>query len=367
MLKKVIVILIVAAVIIVGAVFLFNPSLSASKENGFKTIAAEKGSIIDKALAVGTIVPRHEIAVKSKISGIVKNLHVDVGDLVNIDDPLLDIAPDPTPLEFAEAKRQVEISQVTCEQAERDLERSKSLYEKKLISKQEFEQAQSNRDEAKLRMTLAQEKLSLIDKGHATVASLIVENVVKSPIAGTVLNRYVDVGDPVVPLTSFQAGTEILALADMSDLMFRGTVDEIDVGKLHIGMPVELKVGALPKAQVTGTLTKVSPKARKEEGSTVFDVEINIENIGESHLRAGYSANADIIITKKEDILLIPERLIEFVNDSAFVEVQDTLGTIEKLAVETGLSDGIKIEVTKGLSEGDQLVERPPRDITGDL
>jgi HlyD family secretion protein len=131
-------------------------------------------------------------------------------------------------------------------------------------------------------------------------------------------------------------------------------------------MTVEIKVGALPKDRLKGILTKVSPKAHRDEGSNVFDVEIDLTEVGDATLRAGYSANADIIITQMEDILLIPERLINFENDSAFVETQDSLGTISKISIETGLSDGMQIEVISGLTEGDVLIERPPRQITGD-
>lgn len=352
-------------VILVAVVLFFVLGGSGKKEDGFKTVRCEKGSIIDKALAVGTIVPRQEIAVKSKISGIVKKLYADVGDLVAIGDPLMDIAPDPTPLEFAEAKRQMEIEQVAFDNAQRELNRSLALKEKKLISDQELENSQAQYDEAQLRLNLAEERLALIDKGHIKIATRVIENVIKSPVKGTVLARHVNIGDPVVPLTSYQAGTELMALADMADLIFRGTVDEIDVGKLVIGMPVEIKVGALPKDKVEGKLLKISPKARKEEGSTVFDVEIGLSNIEKTSLRAGYSANADIIITKKENILLIPERLITFAGDTAYVEKQDSLKTISKIPIQTGLSDGINIEVAGGLLEGDLVVERPPKEIKG--
>ena len=362
MLKK---ILIIGAFIIVigGAVTILTMNLSASKDVTFKTIECTKGSIIDKALAVGTIVPHEEIAVKSNISGIVKGIHVEIGDQVRIGDPLIDIAPDPTPLEYAETKRQVEITEVSYENAARELNRSKQLLDKKLISTQEYESAKAKCDEMKLRLNLAQEKLSLIESGQTNIAGRVVENVIKSPTNGTILNRNVNVGDPVVPLTSYQSGTELLILADMTSLMFKGTVDEIDVGKLHTGMPVEIKIGAIPGAIVEGTLTKVSPKAHKDQGSTLFDVEIALTEIGDTKLRAGYSANADIIITKKEDILLIPERLIEFISDTAYVSLYDTLGGPNKTPITTGLSDGINIEVVDGLTEGQMLVELPPKEI----
>ncbi len=178
-----------------------------------------------------------------------------------------------------------------------------------------------------------------------------------------VLSRIVEEGNPVVPLTSYQAGTDLMTLAYMEDLIFKGTVDEIDVGKLATGMKAEIKVGALPKDTVRGVVARISPKAHKEEGSTVFDVEIELTDMGTRLLRAGYSANADIIITRKEDIIIIPERLITFVNDTAYVETQDSLGIISKVPIEVGLSDGISIEVIEGLSEGQGLVERPPREI----
>ncbi|MCK5126055.1 MAG: efflux RND transporter periplasmic adaptor subunit [candidate division Zixibacteria bacterium] len=362
MVKKILIIL-MFVIVVGGSVTLLVMNLSASKEVDAKTIACTKGSIVDKALAVGTIVPREEISVKSNISGIVKTLHVDIGDLVKIGDPLIDIAPDPTPLEYAQAKRQVEISEVGYENAEREMNRFKALVEKKLIAAQEFESAKAKCDEMRLRLSLAEEKFALIEKGETKIAGRVVENVLKSSIDGMVLVRNVNVGDPVVPLTSYQSGTELLVMADMTNLMFKGRVDEIDVGKLVLGMPVEIKIGALPSAKVEGLLKKVSPKAHQDQGSTVFNVEIDLIDVGDIELRAGYSANADIIITKKEDILLIPERLIEFVNDTAYVNIHDTLGTQNKTPIETGLSDGINIEVTEGLSDGQLLVELPPKQI----
>ncbi len=362
MLKKILIIGIFL-IIVGGAVTMLVMNLSASKEVTAKTVVCNKGSIIDKALAVGTIVPREEIAVKSNISGIVKKLHVDLGDEVEIGDPLIDIAPDPTPLQYAETKRQVEISEVAFESSEREMNRMKALVDKKLIAAQEFEGTKAKCDEMRLRLNLAKEKLALIESGQTSIAGRIVENVIKASTKGMILNRNVNVGDPVVPLTSYQSGTELLILADMTNLMFKGTVDEIDVGKLHSGMPVEIKIGAMPGAKVEGILTKVSPKAHENQGSTVFDVEIELTETNETQLRAGYSANADIIILKKEDILLIPERLIELINDTSYVNLHDTLGGPIKTQIETGLSDGINIEVVEGLEEGQLLVEAPPKQI----
>jgi HlyD family secretion protein len=155
-----------------------------------------------------------------------------------------------------------------------------------------------------------------------------------------------------------------MTLAKMDDLIFKGNVDEIDVGKLREGMQAEIEIGALSsKDRVIGVLTKISPKAHKEEGSTLFEVEITISDIGSTFLRAGYSANADVIITKKEDIVLIPERLIHMRDSASFIEIQDSALIISEREIETGLSDGINIEVVSGVEEGELVVERPPKDI----
>ncbi len=350
-------------VVIIGAVLFFALSGNAKKENGLKIINVEKGTIVDKALAVGKIEPKKENSVKSRISGIVKRIHVEVGDIVKVGDPLIDVAPDPTPIEFAEAKREVEIYQVAYDNAQRELDRAKTLLDKNLVSDQDYDSKQSTCEQARLRLKLSQEKLQLIESGQTEIADLKVDNTIRSTIDGMVLSRLVEEGDPVVPLTSYQAGTELMTLAFMEDLLFKGTVDEIDVGRIHAGQEAEIKVGALPKDTVRGVVKRISPKAHQEEGSTVFDVEIELTETGNSLLRAGYSANADIIITKKEDILLIPERLIQFRADTAFVERQDSLGVIDTAMIEVGLSDGINIEVTDGLSEGERVIERPPREI----
>jgi len=363
MIKR-IVIGVISAAIIGVAIFLLV-SDGSSRDEGPKTFAVAKGEIVDKALAVGRIEPRRQVAVKSKNAGLVRKRYADVGDLVRVGDPLFDIAPDPTPVEFAEAKRQVELADVTFANVEREYERSKSLDDKQLISHEEFESKQAEYNEAELRLKLAREKLALIESGRTLVADRQVDNIIKSPVTGTVLSVAVEEGDPVVPLTSYQSGTDLMTLAYMEDLIFKGNVDEIDVGKLRTGMEVELEIGALPGVKVVGVLTKVSPKAHKEEGATLFEVEVEVTQSDSTFLRAGYSANANVMITKKTGILVIPERLIKIEDSVPRCEIMDSAGVITTREIKTGLSDGINIEITDGLAEGEMVVERPPREITG--
>ncbi len=351
-----------AVIVILVLFFLFKGS---GKNNpGVTLVKVEKGEIVDKALAIGSIVPENEISVKSKISGIVRKIFVEMGDKVEKGAPLIDISPSPTPLEYAEAKRNVELAEVNFENARSEYQRSKELSQQNLISQQDFDLKSKIYKETKLRLDLAQEKFSLTEEGKTQIADKKIESVITSPIKGTVLQKKVEEGDPVVPLTSYQAGTELMSLAYMDNLIFKGTVDEIDVGKLQEGMETIIKIGALPGDEIKGVLDKISPKARKEENSTFFDVEIRITQTGEKMLRAGYSANAEIIINQKKDVLVIPERLIEFKGDSTFVEVKSSHGEITKKEIKTGLSDGINIEVTEGLEEGEEVVERPPKEIT---
>lgn len=339
------------------------------------SVEVTRGDIIDKALAVGTIVPRVEISVKSQFSGIVKRQYAEVGAFVQAGTPLMEVQPNPTPLELVDAERRIEMRQIELKNLRGEFERQKQLLERQLISRQEFEQTEQQYEQSRLQVQMATEQLALLREGKVTTETGSFETVVRAPISGYILDRMVEVGDPVVPLTSYQEGTPLMSMADMDDLLFRGTVDEIDVGRLHEGMPAMIKVGALPNAQVHGRLAKIWLKAQKEENSTVFPVEIEIleaveqaSDIPEAEpqpvvLRAGYSANSEIIIEQREDVLLIPERVIEFSQDTASVRVRHAEKSTESRIIQTGLSDAINIEVVDGLEEGEWVAEKPPKEI----
>lgn len=358
---RVIGIIIVVLVIAVIVIAITNKS-GKSDNQGPATVKVEKRNIVDKALAIGTIDPETEIQVKSKISGVVKKLFIEAGSLVKYGDPLLEIRPDPTPLELAEAKRNIEMEKIAVQNAKYEFERASQLKEKGFTSDREFQTADKLFEQAKLREEMATEKLALLEKGKINIAGTDIEAIIKAPAAGFILERMIDVGDPIVPLTSYQEGTVLFTLADMSKLIFKGTVDEIDVGKLKENMEAEIQVGALPGKPVIGKLSRISLKAQKQDNTTVFPVEIMIEITEGQVLRAGYSANANIIISKKDSVLAIPERVVTFRNDSAFVNIKDGEGKKE-IFVETGLSDAIYIEVISGLEESQEILEKEVKEI----
>jgi len=353
-------------IILIPVIFISVNLLSGSeeKENTRMTVKVEKTNIIDKALAVGSIEPVNEIDVKSKVSGVVGKLFADVGDFVKIGDPLLEVKPDPTPMELAQAKRDIEMVTFEVERLEKEIDRGNQLKEKGLISDKEFEVLDKQFDEAKLRLQMSKEKLEMIEKGKVKIAGTDIETVVKSPMTGFILEKRVNLGDPVVPLTSYQPGTPIMRMADMNDLIFKGTIDEIDVGKISEGMTCDLQVGALPGKTITGHVILISLKARKENNTTVFPVEIKIDEKDDAVLRAGFSSNAHIIIAKRDSVLSIPERVVTFRNDSAFVQIPVGEEGSEERYIKTGLSDAIQIEILEGLNEAEEVLEKEVKEIT---
>jgi HlyD family secretion protein len=338
---------------------------SNSSDKAFKTVDVARGNVTEKAVAIGAIKPRQEIQVKSKISGIVKTSYRQVGDKVKRGDALFEIIPDPTPTELTQARKDVEIATNVFDHARRQADRSKSLKLQGVVSNQDYDATEKDAQDAEIRLSLARENLALTEKGHIRTANMDVESVIRSPIDGTVLELLANPGDPVVPLTTYQAGTALASMADMSTLIFKGTVDEIDVGKLREGMPAHIKVGAMPDAKVDGKLSKIAPKSKTADGATQFDVEVELIPGQDVVLRSGYSANAEIAVRSKEGVLLIPERLVTFLDGKSTVEVPNATPGAEpvKRSVKVGLSDGLNVEIAEGLKEHDAVVERPPKKI----
>lgn len=333
--------------------------------NELKNVEVTTGSIVEKAVAVGQIQPRQKFQVKSKISGIVRRTLIQIGDTVRAGDPLFEIAPDPTPLEVTEVDRQMESAEAQFRRAEADYKRSMELTRSGVLPKSDVDAKKEAYEVARIALMKSQQNRELTRRGRLTASGT--ESIIRAPAAGTVLTRAVNPGDPIVPLTSYQPGTEMATIADMSDLIFKGTVDEIDVGKLAVGMTTRIKVGALPTDVVTGRVSRIAPQAQQKEGATLFDVEVELDP-GKITLRAGYSANADVIIREKKDVLVVPERLVTFEDGGKKATVElpsaNPKEQPKKVEIKTGISDGLNVEVLSGLKKGDKVVERPPKEIS---
>ena len=355
-------------VVLGGGGFAVRNARGGNKADGPKAVTVTRGAIVDRALAVGTIQPDVEITVKSKISGVVKRRFAEPGDYVHAGDPLLEIKPNPTPVELSDARRQVELRQLEVENTKAQLDRQDQLRRQSLVSPQDFDATRRLYEEAKVQQQMAQDALQLMEKGSIGSSSSVdrLESIIRSPIDGFILEKKVEVGDPVVPLSSYQEGTVLLTMADMGHLLFRGDVDEIDVGRLKEGMPAKIKIGALPAAVVTGVVSKISLKAKTQDNATTFPVELRLTATGGAALRAGYSANAEITVQRKDNVLLIPERTVTFDGangDSAWVNVPGAEGKPRKQWIRPGLSDAINLEVKSGLREGERVLEKPTQEV----
>lgn len=353
----------IGAVVAAAAVVVMISRSNGDEKNALPKVKVTRDNIVDKALAVGTIEPENEISIKSKISGVVSRIFAEPGSFVKAGDPLLEVNPDPTPLELAEAKRNAELAQVELKNMTKEKSRQESLLKGRLISDKVFDDFLQSFQESELRLNIANEKLALIESGKVNIGGKKIETTIHAPIEGFVLNKTVEIGDPVTPLTSFQEGTVLMKMANMENLFFKGTVDEIDVGKLYEGMETEIKIGALPDAKISGTLQKISLKAEKNDNTTVFPIEILISLSNGNTLRAGYSANANIIIQRKDSVLVIPERVVTFRNDSEFVKIALAENQSEERLIKTGLSDAINVEILDGLKENDEVLEKPVKKI----
>ena len=319
--KKKIVIPIVVLVA-AGAVYVLMSGRNKKGED-LKFVPVKKGDIAERALAVGTLEPEQEIKVKSTIPGIVSKVLFKVGDTIVKNSPLFEISPNPTPLEYVEARRSMEMAEVSLAKIRNERDRNAQLFQSKLISQLEMESLESTYDETQLRYRQAQETFELLEKGRIRMSNRNIDSIIKAPITGVMLTLDAHQGDPVVPLTSFQPGTELCSMADMKSILFKGTVDEIDVGKIVPGMDAEIQIGAMAENKIHGTLDRIFPKAKKEGNATLFDVEIILGETPGIILRAGYSATAYVTVQEHKGVLILPERLVLYGGGKALSRDQE--------------------------------------------
>lgn len=306
------------------------------------------GDIELNTMATGTIVPRKEINVKSAVSGIVDKMYVGTGSIVKKGDLLAKIKIIPNAENLNRAQSAVETAKINLSNSENEFFRIKDLFEKEIIPDKEFDQIKFDYQLKKQLLVEAKDNL-LVVKNGAKTNSKQVTNMVRATMGGTILKLGVLVGDNVIESNSFSEGTTIVSIADMNDMIFSGTVDESEVGKLKEGMPIELTIGAYDDKTFNGILEFISPQGEDVEGTVKFSINASFEYPDSFELRSGFSANSEVLLDKKNDVLIINESEVVFRNDSTFVEVEISEQKFEKRLVKTGLSNGLQIEIISGL------------------
>ncbi len=327
---------------------------SASKPDVFSTEHAKKNNVVKKTVANGKIVPRKEILIKPVVSGIIRELMVEAGQQVKKGDALARIQIVPDMLSLSSAENRVRSAEITVQNAQLNYDRNKPLVDKGVISAAEMQTYDVSLKNAKQELEAAQESLQVVRDGISRTSAG--NTVVRSTIDGMVLDVPVKEGNSVIERNNFNEGTTIASIADMNDLIFQGKVDESEVGKVKLGMPVVLTVGAIEKAQWDAELEYIAPKGVEENGAIQFEIRAAVKLKEGQQLRSGYSANADIVLDRRDSVLTVAESLVEFntKGDSAYVQVKDGEGW-KKTHIKTGLSDGINLEVLSGVDAKTEL------------
>lgn len=349
--------------------FWFLWQKSRPKEKKYEIETAIIGNIEKRTVATGKVEPRNEILIKPQMSGIIAEVYKEAGDVVKAGDVIAKIKVIPDMVSLNSAQSRVERARISFDQTKSNYLRDKKLYEDKVISREEFEKTALQYNNEKEELRSAEDNLSLIRDGISANSAAYSNTLVRSTISGTILDVPVKVGNSVIQSNNFNDGTTIATVANMSDMLFVGKLDETEVGKINIGMPMEITIGALQDQKLTATLEYVSPKGKEENGAIMFEMKGAVKVPKDVFVRAGYSANAEIVLTRSEKVVTVPESCVEFGGDTAFVYVLKTKEpqAFEKRRVKVGLSDGIKIEVKSGLIaknqiRGAEILEKKPEE-----
>ena len=361
---------IVMLVILAGAVvwtfwFLWQKSRPVIKK--YEVEIVKVGDIEKRTVATGKVEPRNEILIKPQMSGIITEVYKEAGDKVNAGDVIAKIKVIPDMMSLNSAESRVTMAQISFDQTKKNYDRDAKLFSNKVISREEFEKTELQYSNGKEELKSAKDNLSLTRDGITSNTKAISNTLVRSTITGTILDVPVKVGNSVIQSNNFNDGTTIATVANMSDMLFVGKLDETEVGKIIVGMPMSITIGALQDQKLTASLEYVSPKGKEENGAIMFEMKAAVKVPTNVFVRAGYSANAEIVLTKKDKVITIPESCIEFGGDTAFVYVltKKEPQTFVKKQVRIGLSDGIKIEVKSGLKakdsiRGAEILEKKP-------
>ena len=364
--SKLIIAAIVALIFIGTFVFLWQKSQP--KEVVYSEFTPEKKDLKKTTIITGKIEPRNEVNVKPQISGIIAELMKEPGDMVQQGEVIAKVKVIPDMGQLSSAESRVRLADINLRQVETDYARIKNLHEQKLVSDEDYEKSRQQLQQAQEEKAAAVDALQVVRDGVSKSNASASSTLIRSTISGVILDIPVKVGNSVINSNTFNDGTTIATVANMKDLIFRGNIDETEVGQLNIGVPMKITIGALQDLQFDATLEYISPKATESNGANQFEIKAAVAVSSDGKIRSGYSANAEIVLSQVSQALSIPESAIEFIGDSTFVYIVNGEGqkkTYERQRVVTGLSDGVNIEIKEGLTTSQKV--RGPQIITEEI
>ncbi len=347
-----ILILVLIAISFVGALYYLYQK---NQENPitFETEKPEMRTIVKKTVATGSIVPDKEILIKPNIAGIIEKIYVEAGEIVEAGDMIAELNVVPSIPNLVETKNQIASAKIALDNQRKIYNRQKGLYDKGVISSNDFDQVDVAFDQAKLAYESAKETYEIIKTGTSSGVGNAANTKIRATISGMILEVPVKEGNQVIQANNFNEGTTIATVADVKDMIFKGKVDESEVGKIKEGLPLKITVGALQNKTFDAILDYVAPKGMEENGAVQFEIEGTLKNADSTFIRAGLSANASIILAEAKDVLSIKEALVQFdpKTKKPFVEVKTGEKEFERRDIELGISDGIHVEVKSGIDK----------------
>lgn len=349
----------ITALVIIGLIFLgtfvFLYQKSQPKQLVFETFEATISNLEKTTVATGKIEPRDEILIKPQISGIIDAIYKEAGQTVKKGEVIAKVKVIPELGTLNSAESRVRLAEINARQSETDFSRMKKLYDEKLISSEEFEKSEVTVKQAREELQTAKDNLEIVKEGITKNSASFSSTLIRSTIDGLILDVPIKEGNSVIMSNTFNDGTTIATVANMNDLIFRGNIDETEVGRLHENMPVKITLGALQDMSFNATLEYISPKGTEENGANLFEIKAAITIPDSITVRSGYSANAEIVLQRALQVLTVPESTVNFSGDSTFVYVLTDSVPEQKFnrqPVTIGMSDGIRIEIKQGLKEG---------------
>ena len=325
----------------------------------YELVTPENNIVETKTVATGSVTPRYEILIKPQISGIISTLSKEAGQKVTAGEIIATVKVIPEMVQLNSAESRVNVAEISMKEAETSYQRDQQLFKQGILTAQDFDTSEANYLKAKEESSNARSALEIVRDGIAKNSKTGSTTQIRSTITGTILDVPVEVGNSVIQTNNFNEGTTIASVANMNDMIFKGKVDETEIGKISEGMLIKLTVGAIENEIFDASLEYVSPKGVEENGAIQFEIKAAVKIPDSVYIRAGYSANAEIVTNRTADsVLTIPESTVEFNGDSAFVQLmtaEKPKQVFEKHYIKTGLSDGIKIEVKEGLTKDDKI------------